>query len=334
MKTMRLIAAALFLSLTVSGACAGSIFPVLTPVPTAAPTAAPAASVLAPSYGMMANVKADDVSMNTQGDTVVTYRNVPADGFNSFGEYLGGRGFAVTGTETQDGQTAYALSDGRTAFVLFYQAAEQVMTLVYPRGTDYEQPRFPGYRTISFDEEIQVPGLGRFAFVDFYLNNKAAMAGMVDKIGNEMYYYDISGKEIYMGDKTETIYTFLGFTAFNTTNRDLQFSANKNELLTMTLHYVNSDGEYSYEQYTPANYISRINMFLNGYKANYDFVSYAAWPLESMTDGYLYSIFKLPSGVRNSTDGTMYVTIEFATGDRYVIVLRENGVDCYDTQAE
>ena len=333
MKTLRMIFVSLFLSLIVSGACAGSILPVMTPAPTAAPAAAPAAPVYAPSYGMMANVEADEVTENIRGGTVVTYRNVPADGFNAFGEYLGERKFSVTGTETQDGQTAYALSDGRTAFVLFYDAAAQVMTLVYPEGTVYEQPRFPGYQTLSIGEEIQVPGLGRFTFDDFSLNHKVAMAGMVDRSYGENDYYDINGEEIILGNKTKTIYTYLGFKAFNTTNRDLQFCANKNELLTMTLHYVNEDGEYSYEQFTPARYKSRINMFVNGYKANCDYISYTAQPLPSMTDNYLYSIFDLPSGVRDSTDGTMYVTVEFTTGDRYVIVVRESGVDLHKTTA-
>ena len=333
MKTLRMVFMTLLFSLIVSGACAGSILPVMTPVPTPAPTAAPAAPVYAPSYGMMANVEADEVTENIRGGTVVTYRNVPADGFNAFGEYLGARGFSVTGTETRDGQTAYALSDGRTAFVLFYDAAGQVMTLVYPEGTDYEQPRFPGYRTVSLGEEIQVPGLGRFTFVDFHLNDKCPMAGMVDRSYGANDYYDINGEWIVLGNKTKTVYTYFGFKAFNTTDRELQFCANKNEVLTMTLHYVNGDGEYSYEQSTAARY-TKLKMFVNGYRKSLDFVTHASWPLPSMTDNHLYSIFDVPSGVRNSADGTMYVTVEFMTGDRVVVVLRENGVDCYKTPAD
>ncbi|MBR6706842.1 MAG: hypothetical protein IKI84_09210 [Clostridia bacterium] len=333
MKTLRMIAAIILLFLVFSGASADSIFPVLTPIPTAAPTAAPAAPVLAPSYGMMANVEADEVTENTQGGTVVTYRNVSTDGFNTFGEYLGGRGFSVTDTETRDGLTAYALSDGRTSFVLFYDAYGQVMTLVYPQGTAYEQPRFPGYQTLSIGEEIQVTGLGRFTFVDFHLNEKIAMAGMIDRIFGETDYYDINGDLIVLGNKTKPVYTYFGFKAFNTTDRDLQFCANKNEVMTMTLHYVNADGKYSYEQSTPARYSSKNKMFVNGYKKSLDSITYMSRPLPSMTDDYLYSIFEVPSGVRDSTDGTMYVAIEFATGDRVVIVLRENGVDCYEKPA-
>ena len=51
-----------------------------------------------------------------------------------------------------------------------------------------------------------------------------------------------------------------------------------------------------------------------------------------MTEGYKYAIFNLPSGVRESTDGSIYVTIEFAAGDKYVMTLRENGVNYYDTK--
>lgn len=163
MKYSRLMAFVLMLSLFISGASAESILPILTPAPTAAPTPAPAPAP-APSYGMMANVAADEVTQNAQGGTVVTYRNVSADGFNSFGVYLGQRGFSVAGTETQGDQTAYALTDGQTDFVMFYHVVDQVMTLVYPQGMEYEQPQFPGYLPLAYGEEIYIPKLGKFTF--------------------------------------------------------------------------------------------------------------------------------------------------------------------------
>ena len=198
MKYARLIMLLLMLSLFIGGASAESIFPMLTPAPTAAPTPAPApAPASVPSYGMMANVAADEVTQNAQGGTVVTYRNVSADGFNSFGVYLGQRGFSVAGTETQGEQTAYALTDGQTDFVMFYQVAEQVMTLVYPQGTKYEQPLFPGYQPLSYGEEVFIPNLGKFKSIDFHLNKEVNMTGMVDKIGNNLYYFDINLNELY-----------------------------------------------------------------------------------------------------------------------------------------
>ena len=47
--------------------------------------------------------------------------------FNSFGAYLGQRGFSVAGTEIQGEQTAYALTDGLTDFVMFYDVTQQTM---------------------------------------------------------------------------------------------------------------------------------------------------------------------------------------------------------------
>ena len=332
MNRTRLMVLVLMLSLIVCGASAESILPILTSAPTSAPTPTPAPTpVSAPSYGMRANVAADEVTQNAQGGTVVTYRNVSADGFNSFGVYLVQRGFSVTGTETQGEQTAYALTNGQTDFVMFYQVTEQVMTLVYPQGTDYEQPLFPGYQPLSYGEEVFIPNLGKFKSVDFHLNREANMTGMVDKIGNSLYYYDINLNELYGNKGKEKIYTYFGFQFFNITNHDLNFSAKANDVLVMTIHYINDYGTYSYKQYSQAAFKTGISMYVNGYTQLIDGL-YMSFPIKSMTEGYKYAIFNLPSGVRESTDGSIYVTIEFAAGDKYVMTLRENGVNYYDTK--
>ena len=57
-----------------------------------------------------------------------------------------------------------------------------------------------------------------------------------------------------------------------------------------------------------------------------------ASPVPSLEEEILYSIFDIPSGVRTSTDGTLYATIDFATGDKYIMMLREDGVDCYENE--
>ena len=72
-------------------------------------------------------------------------------------------------------------------------------------------------------------------------------------------------------------------------------------------------------------------MYVNGYTQLIDGL-YMSFPIKSMTEGYKYAIFNLPSGVRESTDGSIYVTIEFAAGDKYMMTLRENGVNYYDTK--
>lgn len=328
MKYSRLMAFVLMLSLFISGASAESILPILTPAPTAAPTPTPASTpASAPSYGMMANVAADEVTQNAQGGTVVTYRNVSADGFNSFGVYLGQRGFSVAGTETQGDQTAYALTDGQTDFVMFYDVAQQTMTFVYPQGTEYEQPMFPGYLPLAYGEEVYIPKLGKFKFNDFQLDHLGYMVGMGE--GHNDYYYDADGSMTFSRTK---IYTKLGFKCYNTTNGNLYFDAKANDLFVMTLYCVNEYDTYSYEQYTQCCYNSRTDKFYNGYSEIWSGLRYMANPLPSLTDSYRYVVFAVPSGIRTSTDGTIYVTIEFTTGEKYVMMLRENGVNYYDTE--
>ena len=328
MKYFRLMALLLMLSLMVGGASAESIFPMLTPAPTAeaAPAPAPAAAS-APSYGMMANVAADEVTQNAQGGTVVTYRNVSADGFNSFGAYLGQRSFSVVSTETQGEQTAYALTDGLTEFVMFYDVAQQTMVFVYPQGTEYEQPMFPGYQPLAYGEEVYIPNLGKFTFEDFQLDHQGYLVGMGE--GHNDYYYDADGSMIFTRTK---FYTRFGFKCYNTTSGNLRFDAKANDLFVMTLHCMNEYGTYSYEQYTQCGYNGRRDMFYNGYSAVWSGLRYMANPLPSLSDSYRYVVFDVPSGIRTSTDGTIYATIEFTTGEKYVIMLRENGVNYYDTE--
>ncbi len=326
MKYFRLMALLLMLSLMVSSVYAESIFPMLTPAPTAEPTPAPAAAST-PSYGMMANVAADEVTQNAQGGTVVTYRNVSADNFNSFGAYLGQRGFSVAVTETQGEQTAYALSDGMTEFIMFYDVTQQTMIFVYPKGTEYEQPLFPGYLPLAYGEEVYIPNLGKFTFEQFQLDHLGYLVGMGE--GHNDFYYDTDGSMTFTRMK---IYTKFGFKCFNTTSGDLRFDAKANDLFVMTLHCVNEYGTYSYEQYTQCCYNSRRDMFYNGYSSIWSGLYYMANPLPSLTDSYRYVIFNVPSGIRTSMDGTIYATIEFTTGEKYVVMLRENGVNYYGTE--
>ena len=330
MKHSHLTALLIMLALLISSAAAESIFPVMTPAPTAAPTPAAApAPASAPSYGMMANVAADEVTQNAQGGTVVIYRNVSADGFNSFGVYLGQRGFSVAHTETQGEQSAYALTDGRTEFVMSYDVAQLTMTFAYPQGTEYEQPRFPGYLPLAYGEEIYIPNLGKFTFDDFQLNHLGYMVGMGE--GHNDYYYDPDGSMTFSRTK---IYTKLGFKCYNTTGGNLSFDAMTNDLFVTTLYCVNEYGTYSYEQYTQCCYNSRTDKFYNGYSEIWRGLRYMANPLPSLTDSYRYVVFAVPSGIRTSTDGTIYAAIEFTTGEKYVMMLRENGLNYYDAETK
>ena len=132
MKKMILVFTVFALILAMSGCLAESIFAPLEVIPTTAP------SLTAPSYGAMANVAEDQVEESAEGGTIVTYRGVDASGYNNFGVYLGGLGFSVTGQEKQEGQIAYSLTNGQVEFVMIYNQPNQVMWLIYPKGTDYE----------------------------------------------------------------------------------------------------------------------------------------------------------------------------------------------------
>ena len=79
----------------------------------------------------------------------MTYAGVDASGYNSFGVYLGGLGYSVTGQEEQGDRTAYAVSDGRVSFVMIYDRAARTMQLIYPKGTKYEESMCPGYTRIE-----------------------------------------------------------------------------------------------------------------------------------------------------------------------------------------
>lgn len=334
MKHMLTLVVTLLLAVTLSFASAESIFPTLSSPPTAEPTSDPAINAgPAPSYGMMANVAADEVSQNAQGGTMLTYLNVTADGFNSFGQYLGEKGYSVTGTETQGDQTAYAISDGQIDFTLFYDLSHETMILVYPQGTEYEQPAFPGYQKLNFGEEVVIPNLGKFTFYQFILDQEKPdnMFGMREDDDFFINYYDLNGKAEYIGKK---IYTYIGFKAYNTTHEALQWCEGANEILKMTLYYVNEFSTYSFEQSTQAVYRYRKNTgsFLNGYMEEKEDHYFMASPVPSLEEEILYSIFDIPSGVRTSTDGTLYATIDFATGDKYIMMLREDGVDCYENE--
>jgi len=329
MKHMLTLVVTLLLAVTLSFASAESIFPTLSSPPTAEPTSDPAINAgPAPSYGMMANVAADEVSQNAQGGTMLTYLNVTADGFNSFGQYLGEKGYSVTGTETQGDQTAYAISDGQIDFTLFYDLSHETMILVYPQGTEYEQPAFPGYQKLNFGEEVVIPNLGKFIFHQFYpeLKKPVGMVGMIDR-HNEYIDYGTDGRKF---PSEKQIYTCIGFMAYNTTHEALQWCEGANEILKMTLYYANEFSTYSFEQSTQACF--RNSKFLNGYIEGKEDDYVMASPVPSLEEEILYSIFDIPSGVRTSTDGTLYATIDFATGDKYIMMLREDGVDCYENK--
>ncbi|MCR5336424.1 MAG: hypothetical protein K6E42_07730, partial [Synergistes sp.] len=127
------------------------------------------------------------------------------------------------------------------------------------------------------------------------------------------------------------IYTFLGIKFFNTTAKDLAFCDSDNDILTTRLYYVHDEyGTFSYDQFTQGAYNPNTGVFTNGYSAKYDGSYYMSYPVESLTDGYKYVFYNLPEGVRTSGEGTIFVTIDFSTGEKYVMPLRVDGTDLFD----
>lgn len=275
---------------------------------------------LAPSYGAMANVSPDQVEPNAEGGTIVTYLNVSAAGINQFGTYLGTRGFSVSRQEEKEGRTAFAVSDGQVEFVTIYDPESKILQLIYPRGTDYEEPRFPGYTQIGFNEEISVPGLGRFTFHDFVLDDKGR---------SEIYYL----AEDWQKRSRNVIHSWLSFTFHNTSTNHVYFgyvgsnNQYRNDLLYATLVYQNADGTYEHSVASYGRFDSAGKRIAKMYPTDgrgIVFSNESCRPLGSME--YAVS-FSLADGLRSSSDGTIAIKLLFATGEKYVLVARENGVD-------
>ena len=317
----------------VTGASADSIFPEMTPAPAVAEPASAAeveaVSHTAPSYGMMADVASDEVSENAQGGAVVTYRKVTADDFNRFGAFLGDLGYTVTDTETQAGQTAYALSDGRTDFVVFFDLAGETLTLVYPKGVEYEEPLFPGYQSFRIGDTIRIRGLGDFRFTSFVMDGKAYCCGLGQILSRDCrYYYDAHGADM----KRRAVHSWLEFDYRNTATEEKRFSEDANDLFDIALVYITDGTRYTFEPYSRGKAFGD-NTIYTAYNPVFgETCSRQAHPVSPMSDAIREVIFDLPSGVTGSADGTLAVTIDFRTGEHYVLMLRNNGVSRFEAE--
>ena len=307
----RLAALILVLLTAVSGSLAESIF---APIPE---EETQEIQLTAPSYGKMANAAPDLVEQNTEGGTIVTYNHVDASGYNDFGAYLGGRGFTVTGQEEQGSRIAYALSDGRVSFVMIYDRESRTMQLVYPKGTGYEESLFPGYTRIEPGREITVPGLGVFVFREFRLNTKIHRASRFGK-----YFGDILsfGKE-------KTVNCILAFSYYNSSAEDKNYFYEPNDLFETTLVYQSGKTEYTFAEDSHGRYREDLGIYATGLRKTDKYLvldNIQIGPLQTAE----YAIgFDLPETVCSSVGGTIALKLEFKTGEKYVLVFREDGKD-------
>ena len=318
MKKIRLFALilALILTLSASAAQAESIFNIPEDEETELP------SLRAPSYGAMANVAEDRVEPSADGGTIVTYLGVSASEANEFGVYLGRLGFSVTKQEQEEGRLGYAVSDGLVSFTMIYNQAEKSMQLIYPKGTDYEVSLFPGYTRINAGQELTIPGLGRITFHPFFLNDKVTCAD---------WYLSLYPKAD--GLAVQYKYSWLPFTFYNTSAKNVRYGPHSgNDLFTVRLVYHMEDGTYVYEDnvYRRGRYLadrkaiaaSRVEN--NKYHLSYAFTNKPCEPLTAMDCA---AVFDLPESLRTSTGGTIAVELDFLHGERFVLMLRENGAD-------
>ncbi len=312
MKKHYFAALILALVLALAGSSAESIFPTI-------PEEGTEESILtAPSYGKMADAAPERVEQNAEGGTIVTYAGVDASGYNSFGVYLGGLGYSVTGQEEQGDRTAYAVSDGRVSFVMIYDRAARTMQLVYPKGTEYDESLFPGYTRIEPGKEITVPELGVFVFKDFKLGTKVRRAAYFGKYFGDVLAF---GKE-------KTVNCVLAFSYYNSTAEDKHYFHDPNDLLEATLVYKSADAVYEFAEDSHGRYRGDLGIYATGVRkkaSKYDVLdNYTVPPLNVVEEALG---FDLPDTVGASEGGTIAVRLDFKTGEKYLLVFRKDGKD-------
>lgn len=248
-----------------------------------------------------------------------------ASGYNSFGVYLGGLGFAVASQEKREGQIAYALTDGQVEFVMIYDQAAHAMQLVYPKGIDFEKSQFPGYIQIVPGKEISIQGLGKFVFNDFIFDGTGYVCGnaAVYDQGGKVYYYNEKGNSYHRDVKS-----WLTFSFYNTANTEKVFSQMGNDLFDAKLVYLNADNQYSFEMKEIGRFMDKRNIISTAPShspSEYDIIeNQPCNPLDWLNGAV---VFDLSEGLRTSSEGTVAIKLDFKTGEKYVLVIRENDVN-------
>ena len=303
------------LMLSPSASASYSLFNLLPSEPTPKPV--PQSSV-APSYGDFAGVMVDDETVNNKGDTVVTYQNVSARQMEDFGAALKKESYSVVEQGEQGNTVAYKLSNDVFTFTLFYDKANQNLQVVYPKGTVFAQSVFPGYTKVKLGETFKIKGLGEFTFHSF-----TPCENIKD------YGFSYEGKLETTDPKFVSSVSgyLIEFTYYNVSKEAKRFEAVGvesyhvvSEIFESTLSYDNDDDLY---QFKPEH-----AGYFNGEYLRHD--SGAGYNrIPSLESAELAISFNPPTGVKNATDGTLGMTMDFPNGEKYVLMLRENGVNLY-----
>ena len=320
-KTIRFFALMLALLLSASTCLAESIFPQLEE------ETVPAAVLIAPSYGAMANVAEDRVEQSAVGGTIVTYFNVSAAGYNRFGAYLGGKAYAVTNQDQQEGRIAYAVSNGQVSFVMIYSQAEHTMQLIYPQGTAYEKSAFPGYIRAEAGQEISIDGLGTFVFTELVREGNGYLCGFACKYNYDttVELYDEKGNS-YWSWNLRRARSWLQFSYYNTAATARTFSQMGNDLFDAELVYQLPEQVYTFPMKDIGRYLLQgtkcyISTAPDRHADKYTFLHNPPCnPLDRLNGAV---VFDLSEGVRSAADGVLAVKLDFKTGDKYVVILQD-----------
>lgn len=290
---MKKIIILLFLLLTVTSAVsAQSLFPMLS-------TPTPEPSELAPSYSGYSDVEPDEEKDYGADGTVVSYFHVTEKEYLAFGDYLAALGFEAVTTNVNGRTAELILNDGKFNIGISYNADDEILLVIYEDGVDYQKADiFPGYKRITFSDTLSIPNWAEIRFRDFQVNKP---------------------RQIVISD-TET---WIMFSFYNKSGSAVDFNSRYqrngvicNDIARMILHYINDEGHYTFamDDFAPSDY---------------DYLDNKVVTIQPMINKDLVVGFGHDAApvLQNSTDGMLAVTFDFVTGDKYVLILRENGID-------
>lgn len=154
-------------------------------------------------------------------------------------------------------------------------------------------------------------------FREFRLNTKIHRASRFGK-----YFGDILsfGKE-------KTVNCILAFSYYNSSAEDKNYFYEPNDLFETTLVYQSGEAEYTFAEDSHGRYREDLGIYATGLRKTDKYLvldNIQIGPLQTAE----YAIgFDLPETVCSSVGGTIALKLEFKTGEKYVLVFREDGKD-------
>ena len=299
----------LFLLLSITAVASGqSLFPMLSSSEESSESSKPES---APSFSAFANVEPNEVRDFGSDGKALVYNWVSEDQYMQFGEYLAGFGFEVTESNVNGRVAELMLSNEQFNIGVSYNGNDEVLYVIYEEGVDYQKmDYFVGYKRVKYSDVINIKDWGSIRINKFVLNEPIQIAN-------------------------EELPTWMIFEVTNSTNQEIRFKSHKfenhqivvvNDIGEITLHYIKNRQQIMFPMqiYEPY-YINYVDDSVDVFLEKFD--SYSVLPFS--TQEFIVGFRKLPPDVCNSTDGTFAVTFDFITGDKYVIFLREDGVDLW-----